>query len=56
MGKNMRPPEPMRMPGRVLLALLLTVLAAGCAASGTASDKDERRGFYGGISGGGTVP
>ena len=52
------PHEPMRASFRVLLALALVLLAAGCAASasGTASDKDAHRGFYGGISVGGAVP
>lgn len=49
---------PMRRPARVLCALMLALLTAGCAASatGTASNKDRQRGFYGGISVGGVVP
>ncbi|HJU15687.1 MAG TPA: hypothetical protein VJ770_04390 [Stellaceae bacterium] len=46
----------MSAPFRVLFALALVLLTAGCAASGAASNKDERHGFYGGISAGGTVP
>jgi hypothetical protein len=39
-----------------LIGLLLSLLAAGCADSGAASDNDKHNGFYGGISGGGTWP
>ncbi len=47
----------MRVPFRALFALALVLLAAGCAAANTASDKDQQqRGFYGGISVGGAVP
>jgi hypothetical protein len=41
------------VPFRALFALALVLLAAGCAASDTASDKDRQRGFYGGVSVGG---
>ena len=49
---------PTRRPGRVLCALMLALLASGCAASatGTASNKDRPHGFYGGVSVGGVVP
>jgi hypothetical protein len=39
-----------------LLGLLAALLAAGCAAKDTASDNDQRGGFYGGVSAGGTRP
>ena len=39
-----------------LIGLLLSLLAAGCAANGESADSDKRGGFYGGISGGGTWP
>jgi hypothetical protein len=39
-----------------LLALLVSLLMAGCADNGAASDNQRRGGFYGGISGGGTWP
>lgn len=43
---------------RLFCALLLVLLASGCAASGASSDgnQNQRRGFYGGISVGGAVP
>ncbi|HZU90925.1 MAG TPA: hypothetical protein VE993_16865 [Stellaceae bacterium] len=40
---------------RMLFALALVLLMAGCVASAT-SDKDRQRGFYGGVSAGGAVP
>jgi uncharacterized spore protein YtfJ len=47
----------MSLPFRTLFALMLVLLASGCAASGTVSDKNQhQRGFYGGISAGGAVP
>jgi hypothetical protein len=46
----------MRRPGRVLFALALVLLTAGCAASHTAADENKERGFYGGVSVGGAVP
>lgn len=39
-----------------LCGLLASLLTAGCADSGAASDNDKRGGFYGGMSGGGTWP
>jgi hypothetical protein len=39
-----------------LLALLATLLAGGCAGKDSASDNDQRGGFYGGVSAGGTRP
>lgn len=47
-----------RRPARLLCALMLALLASGCAApaAGTASNRDQRHGFYGGISIGGVVP
>jgi hypothetical protein len=39
-----------------LIGLLLSMLGAGCADSGTSSDNDKRAIFYGGITGGGTRP
>ena len=39
-----------------LIGLLISLLAAGCANSDAASDKDRHGSFYGGISGGGTWP
>ena len=40
----------------VLLALLLSLFAAGCTNDRAASDTDNRGGFYGGVSAGGTRP
>jgi len=40
----------------ILLWLLVSLLSAGCADNGAASDNGKRGGFYGGISGGGTWP
>ena len=39
-----------------LIALVLTLLAQGCANDGTATDNGKQGGFYGGVSGGGTWP
>jgi hypothetical protein len=39
-----------------VMALMLSLVAAGCADSGAASDNDERGVFYGGVSAGGTRP
>ncbi|MBO0739445.1 MAG: hypothetical protein J2P48_23395 [Alphaproteobacteria bacterium] len=36
--------------------LVLTLLAAGCADSGAASDNDKRPVFYGGVSSGVSLP
>jgi hypothetical protein len=40
----------------LLIALLLALLAQGCANDGTATDSGKRGGFYGGVSGAGTWP
>ena len=39
-----------------LLALLLSIAAASCAAPNTGSDNDKRGVFYGGVSAGGARP
>jgi hypothetical protein len=39
-----------------LIGLLLTLLSAGCAATGATSDDDKHPVFYGGVNGGGTRP
>src|SRR5580692_3967705 len=39
-----------------VMALMLSLLAAGCADSGATSDNDKRGVFYGGVSAGGTRP
>jgi hypothetical protein len=39
-----------------LLGFLATLLVAGCVNKDAASDNDQRGGFYGGISAGGTRP
>ena len=39
-----------------VLGLLLSLLVAGCADTGAASDNDRRGVFYGGISAGGSRP
>jgi hypothetical protein len=44
------------MPPIAVIWLLLSLLAAGCADTGGASDNDRRGVFYGGISGGGSRP
>lgn len=41
---------------RALGALFLALLLAGCAVSGTTTDKDPHHGFYGGISAGAAIP
>ena len=41
---------------RLLFGLVATLLAAGCANKDTASDNNQRGGFYGGVSAGGTRP
>jgi hypothetical protein len=46
----------MHMRWPILLGLLVVLLVAGCADSGTSSDKDKRGVFYGGISAGGARP
>ena len=40
----------------LLLALVATLLAAGCVNKEAAPDNDQRGGFYGGVSAGGTRP
>jgi len=41
----------------LLLGLVVSLLTAGCADNGAASDNDRHGGgFYGGISGGGSWP
>jgi hypothetical protein len=40
----------------LLLGLVATLLAAGCVNKDTGSDNDQRGGFYGGVSAGGTRP
>ena len=39
-----------------VMGLVLSLLTAGCADTGTASDNDKRGVFYGGVSAGGTGP
>jgi len=39
-----------------VMALMLSLLAAGCADSGATSDNDKRGVFYGSVSAGGTRP
>jgi hypothetical protein len=39
-----------------VMALMLSLVAAGCADTGAASDNDKRGVFYGGVSAGGTRP
>jgi len=39
-----------------VMGLVLSLLTAGCADPGTASDNDKRGVFYGGVSVGGTGP
>jgi hypothetical protein len=39
-----------------VVGLLLTLLFAGCADTGSASDDGKRPVFYGGVTGGGTWP
>ena len=39
-----------------VLGLLATLLMAGCVNKDVASDNDQRAGFYGGVSAGGTRP
>jgi hypothetical protein len=39
-----------------VIALTLSLLAAGCADRDTTSDNDKHGGFYGGITAGGTRP
>ena len=39
-----------------VIALMLSLLAAGCADRDTASDNDKRGVFYGGVSAGGARP
>ena len=46
----------MRARWPILLMLLLTLSAAGCADNAAPSDSDKRGGFYSGVSGGGTWP
>ena len=45
-------------PGRgfAVIGLLLVLLMAGCADTGSTSDNDKRGVFYGGITGGATRP
>jgi hypothetical protein len=45
--------DPARRSGAIILALIASVLIAGCAQRDRASDEENRSGgFYGGISGG----
>jgi hypothetical protein len=44
------------MPPIAAIWLFLSLLLAGCADTGAASDNDKRGVFYGGISGGGSRP
>jgi hypothetical protein len=46
----------MQMRWSILLGLLMALLIAGCADTGTSSDDDRRGVLYGGISGGGARP
>jgi hypothetical protein len=39
-----------------IVGLLLTLLGAGCANTGSASGDDKHPVFYGGVTGGGTWP
>jgi len=39
-----------------VIALMLSLMAAGCADPDSASDNDKRGVFYGGVSAGGTLP
>ena len=39
-----------------VIALMLSLMAAGCADPGSASDNDKRGVFYGGVSAGGMRP
>jgi hypothetical protein len=55
MGNDARLSE-MRKPLFALIGLLLSLLAAGCADSGAASDDKRHPVFYGGTTGGGTWP
>jgi hypothetical protein len=40
----------------LLFGLVATLLAAGCVNRDVAPDNDQRGGFYGGVSAGGTRP
>ena len=40
----------------LLFGLVATLLAAGCVNKDAAPDNDQRGGFYGGVSAGGTRP
>ncbi len=40
----------------LLLGLVATLMAAGCVNKDTAPDNNQRGGFYGGVSAGGTRP
>ena len=40
----------------LLFGLVATLLAAGCVNKDAAQDNDQRGGFYGGVSAGGTRP
>ncbi len=42
--------------GFAAIGLLLALLIAGCADTGSTSDNDKRGVFYGGTTGGGTRP
>src|SRR5215469_11162002 len=50
--------EPVTMRSSVfaVLGLVLPLLAAGCADTGSSSDNDRHSVFYGGVSGGGLRP
>ena len=43
-------------PWPLVLGLLAALLVAGCVNKNGASDNDQRGGFYGGVSAGGTRP
>ena len=43
-------------PARFALALLVCLAAAGCAARDRGTDDNRSGGFYGGVSGGVTLP
>ena len=45
-----------RKRGFAVVGLLLALLTAGCADTGSTSDNDKRGVFYGGVTGGGTRP